>query len=134
MNENPTISIFVPAHNEVQNITGSIEDITWAIEGLFRDYEVLIVDDGSTDGTGEVAKKLADEDSRIKVIHHPQRRGIGRDTSRPWLRPREITFRFFRAIAKSGLIPLGRFWRPSGRRTLLSHITKREAAGRCIAV
>lgn len=74
--ERPSISIFVPAHNEAGNIAGAIEDIVWAAEGQFRDYEILLVNDGSTDGTGEIAETLTAKNSRIKVLHHPQRCGI----------------------------------------------------------
>ena len=47
------------------------------LEGLGADYEIIIVNDGSTDGTGPVADAMAVQNSRIRVIHHPENRGYG---------------------------------------------------------
>ncbi len=47
------------------------------LEGLRADYEVLIVDDGSADGTGRIADQLAADHPRVRVIHHPRNRGYG---------------------------------------------------------
>lgn len=72
----PSISIFVPAHNEVNNLEDAIHDIVAAAESELANYEILLVDDGSTDGTAEVADRLAHNNPRIQVIHHPVKRGI----------------------------------------------------------
>ncbi len=71
-----SLSVFVPAHNEAKNLEGAIRDVTAAAEERFADYEVLLVDDGSTDGTAEAADRLARKDHRIRVIHNPTKRGI----------------------------------------------------------
>ena len=72
----PSISIFVPAHNEAKNLVGAIHDIVAAAESELTGYEILLVDDGSTDETTEVAGRLARENPRIRVIHHATKRGI----------------------------------------------------------
>jgi dolichol-phosphate mannosyltransferase len=71
-----SLSIFVPAHNEAMNLEGAVQDIVTAAATRCDEYEVLIVDDGSTDGTAEVADRLARDYPRIKVIHHVTKQGI----------------------------------------------------------
>ncbi len=71
-----SLSVFVPAHNEAKNLEGAIRDVTAAAEARFEDYEILLVDDGSTDGTAEVADSLARKNHRIRIIHNPIKRGI----------------------------------------------------------
>lgn len=70
------ISVFMPAHNEALNLEASVGDVVWAAQQCVQDLEILVVDDGSTDGTGELAERLAQNDARMKVIHNPGKRGI----------------------------------------------------------
>jgi len=65
--------IIIPTYNERENI----ESISKAVLELPYDFHVLIVDDNSPDGTGEIADRLAMEDHRIYVLHKPEKRGIG---------------------------------------------------------
>lgn len=74
----PSLSIFVPAHNEARNLEGAIHDIVAAADPGLADYEILLVDDGSTDGTAEVAERLARDNPRIRVIHNRSKKGIAR--------------------------------------------------------
>ena len=66
LTDSHSISVLVPALNEAGNIEGAIRDIVSAAEEVFDDYEVLIVNDGSTDNTGEEAEGLARENSKIR--------------------------------------------------------------------
>jgi glycosyltransferase involved in cell wall biosynthesis len=70
------VSIFVPAYNEEGNLEGAIHDIVGAAEVALEDYEILLVDDGSTDGTGALADRLAQELPKIRVIHQSRNLGI----------------------------------------------------------
>ena len=65
--------IIIPTYNEKENI----EDITRAVLALPHDFEVLIVDDNSPDGTGDIADRLAENDPRIHVLHRAEKRGLG---------------------------------------------------------
>ncbi len=69
----PLVSVLVPAFNDSQYLPsalGSLEKQT------FRDFEVLISDDCSTDSTVKVAGKWRDKDDRIKIIHNPNNLGM----------------------------------------------------------
>jgi glycosyltransferase involved in cell wall biosynthesis len=69
------VSILVLAYNEAGNLPGAIDDIRSAAMAL-DDYEIIVVDDGSTDGTGLVADKLAAKYADVLALHHPENRGL----------------------------------------------------------
>ena len=70
------MSVFLPAYNEVGNLEGAVRDIGAAGDAELQDYEILIVDDGSTDGTGALADRLARERPRVRVLHQPRNLGL----------------------------------------------------------
>ncbi len=72
-----SISVFFPCYNEQDNIDTTVEKSLHVLEKLDADFEVIIVNDGSTDRTGQIANEIAGRDSRIKVIHHPHNLGYG---------------------------------------------------------
>jgi len=65
--------IVIPTYNESENIT----DITAAVLALPYDFNVLIVDDNSPDGTGKIADSLSENDSRVFVLHREKKEGLG---------------------------------------------------------
>ena len=71
------VSVFFPAYNEEGNIERVVRRAVEVAGGLFEDFEIIIVNDGSTDQTGEIADGLSVENPRIRVIHHPQNLGYG---------------------------------------------------------
>lgn len=70
----PELSIIVPTFNEADNI----EELVRRIDGALpdRSWEVVFVDDNSTDGTHEVVRKLALRDRRVRVVRRIGRRGL----------------------------------------------------------
>jgi glycosyltransferase involved in cell wall biosynthesis len=61
----------LPAYNEQENIEDSVKRVLEVAEGLdLEDYEVIVVNDGSSDRTGELIDKLHEENDRVRPIHH----------------------------------------------------------------
>lgn len=71
------LSLILPAHNEEENIEPVVRQALEVLPRFFRDYEVLPVNDGSHDRTGEIIDALAAEDSHVRPQHHPKNRGYG---------------------------------------------------------
>lgn len=65
----PHLSLVVPVYDERDNIRPLADEIREALAPLGRPYEVLLVDDGSGDGSGELVDGLAAEDRRFRAIH-----------------------------------------------------------------
>lgn len=74
---NVSISVFFPCYNEQDNITRVVEQALTVLEKLKADFEVIIVNDGSSDGTGQIADELAGQKDRVKVVHHRTNLGYG---------------------------------------------------------
>lgn len=77
MNKIPEISVFFPAYNEEKNITKTVKEALQVLEEVADKYEIIIINDGSQDKTGEIVEGLAKENKFVKVIHHPQNKGYG---------------------------------------------------------
>ena len=71
------LSFFFPARNEELNVQPSVSRALEVLTPLADRLEVTIVDDGSTDRTGEIADTIAREDARVRVIHNKPGRGYG---------------------------------------------------------
>ena len=72
-----SISVFFPCYNEQDNVARTVEDALAVLKKLNADFEVIIVDDGSSDATGQIADEIASRNSRVKVVHHPTNLGYG---------------------------------------------------------
>lgn len=65
--------VIVPTYNEAENVTDLVEDVLHQ-----GDFDVLVVDDDSPDGTGFIADRLADRHpGRVRVLHRPGKQGLG---------------------------------------------------------
>lgn len=62
----PAVSIIVPVYNTEQYLRQCIDSI---LTQIFSDFEIILVDDGSTDSSGNICDEYANKDSRVKVIH-----------------------------------------------------------------
>src|ERR1700730_9310871 len=74
-----SLSIFFPTYNEEENITQTVlRTIEVVAESPYiDDYEVVIVNDGSSDNTLAIAKNLARQYPQVRVVNHPRNRGYG---------------------------------------------------------
>jgi dolichol-phosphate mannosyltransferase len=65
--------ILLPTYNEKENIEGIIPEILRQDDRLF----VLVIDDNSPDGTGEIADRIAEDNPRVFVLHREEKKGLG---------------------------------------------------------
>ncbi|MCQ9208556.1 MAG: polyprenol monophosphomannose synthase, partial [Omnitrophica bacterium] len=65
--------IIIPTYNEIENL----QKLTEEIFSKLAQTDILVIDDNSPDGTGELAEKLAHKDPRIKLIKRPVKSGLG---------------------------------------------------------
>lgn len=76
--KNHTLSFFMPAYNEEANIESTLEKVTKVLDNLhFKDYEVLVINDGSKDKTEEMVQAFAKRNPKVKVITHKINGGYG---------------------------------------------------------
>lgn len=73
----PSITIFFPAYNDEGSIAALVQKALALLPHLTHDYEVMVVNDGSRDGTAAVLEALAETEPKLQVIHHPHNRGYG---------------------------------------------------------
>ena len=71
------LSLVIPAWNEAAGIQRAIIEATEAFDELGWDHEILVVDDGSTDGTAEQVEEIASLRSHIRVVRHSRNLGYG---------------------------------------------------------
>lgn len=68
MNKRPALSVVIPAHNEERNLLPLLDRLVATLEGLDRTFEVIIVDDASTDGSVPLLRNLAANDPRLTAV------------------------------------------------------------------
>jgi glycosyltransferase involved in cell wall biosynthesis len=71
------VSIVIPAFREEDNIEAAIDNAVSAVSSLTQDYEIIVVDDGSPDKTGEFARLKSENNSNIRVVSNATNQGFG---------------------------------------------------------
>lgn len=107
------ISVVLTAHNEEAHLEAVVSGWIKYLDGLGRDYTLLLVDDGSTDRTAELAEGLAKKYPRLQILRHETQRGVG-TALRTGLAASKHPL-FFYSVCKPG-------YRPSDLKRLLDEI------------
>lgn len=73
-----SLSLFMPAYNEEKNIGRTLKEISAFFNTInLKDYEVIVVNDGSSDSTAEIVSEYAKKDHRVRLINHENNKGYG---------------------------------------------------------
>ncbi|HVE58195.1 MAG TPA: glycosyltransferase family 2 protein [Pyrinomonadaceae bacterium] len=73
----PGISVFFPAYNDAQSIEKLVENALAVLPGLTDDYEVIVINDGSTDNTQDVLDQLQAKHPEVRIVEHETNKGYG---------------------------------------------------------
>ena len=73
----PEVSVLIPAFNEEQHLGTTIRGALTILEAQGLPFEIVVVDDGSTDGSAAVAADVVRTDSRVRLLRHERNRGLG---------------------------------------------------------
>ncbi len=74
---NISLSVVLPAYNEEENIKKTIADCLGYLGGQFDDYEIIVINDGSSDNTAGETQKLIDSNNKVRLINHEINMGYG---------------------------------------------------------
>src|SRR5258708_21151528 len=72
-----SISVFFPVFNDQGTIEALVKNALSVLPSFTDDYEVVLINDGSTDASGAVANELARNSDHVRVIHHSHNQGYG---------------------------------------------------------
>ena len=74
----PGAWLILPTYNEAENIEPFVRAVLPHLASAGVEHTILVVDDNSPDGTGAIADRLAEELAPVRVLHRPQKQGLGR--------------------------------------------------------
>lgn len=81
MNRKPNgaeVSVVIPVYNEEESIKNTLSKVSGALNSRWSNWEILVVDDGSTDSTSEIVKKYSRWESRVKLVSYQPNQGRGK--------------------------------------------------------
>jgi len=72
-----SLSIVLPAYNEAENVAAAVRAVSQVAQTLGREYEILVVNDGSKDDTGQIVRDLEPQVPGLRLVEHYPNRGYG---------------------------------------------------------
>src|SRR3989344_2989769 len=73
----PKLSVIIPMYNEQENVVNTLKKVSDVLYSMNIDYELIIVNDGSTDNTLDLLKKEAEKYKRLRIITYEKNRNLG---------------------------------------------------------
>jgi glycosyltransferase involved in cell wall biosynthesis len=73
----PGLSIVLPAYNEEENVASAVEEVSTVAQQLDMDHEIILVNDGSADRTGDIGRELEGRIPNFRLVEHYPNRGYG---------------------------------------------------------
>src|SRR3989344_3386848 len=73
----PTISVFFPCYNDEGSIGKLVNEASDVLKRVAKDWEIIVVDDGSTDNSRKILKSLASKNRNLRLVFHKKNRGYG---------------------------------------------------------
>lgn len=95
------LSIILLAYNEADNLAGAVQKVLAYLDKLPGDHELIIVDDGSTDDTADIARSLAENRPNVRLLRHATNRGMGAGMRTGIMEARKP---YFEAMAADGQV------------------------------
>ncbi|MFP3897210.1 MAG: glycosyltransferase family 2 protein, partial [Anaerolineales bacterium] len=88
-----SLTVSMPAYNEADNIAEMIDRVRDNVGPMVDDLEIVIVDDGSADDTGDIVEEIGAWDPRVRLIRHPANQGYGAAVYHAiWAAEKELIF------------------------------------------
>jgi len=106
----PSLTLAILAFNEEENVGEAIREAREFLSGNLDDWELVVVDDGSTDGTAAIANAAAAQEPRIRVVSHGRNRGMGAGIASAIRAATKACFVFNAADGQVAMSEIGRLY------------------------
>src|SRR3990172_9474569 len=73
----PGLSVVIPAYNEAPNVAQAVQSVSRVLQEMNYDYEIIVVNDGSRDHTGDIVRELTASTPNLRLVEHFPNRGYG---------------------------------------------------------
>ena len=130
-----TLSVVIPAYNEERRLPSTLDALfAWLDANSYRDAEVIVVDDGSRDGTAALVQTRAKSDARLRLVKNPGNRGKGYSVRRGMLEAKGDWALFTDADLSAPIEELERLWAAAERGSVQVAIGSRSVDRSLIGV
>jgi glycosyltransferase involved in cell wall biosynthesis len=78
----PEVSAIIPVFNDLPSLEVALKTSLESLSLMTSEFEIIVAEDGSTDGSAEFVRQYETRDSRVHLLHHDERQGRGRALNR----------------------------------------------------